>query len=76
MNFVNAFKERQAVKRFTVDSIAHMLFYGTIGGAIAIALGIEFEVFVTMSAIGTVIQFLGGGIFGRFLDSFRKFTNA
>jgi hypothetical protein len=72
MNLITILKHDRNVKRFAVDSVSHALFYGVIGGIIALALGIEFEIYITMSIIGTAIQFLSGGLFGRFLDFVRK----
>lgn len=67
-----ALRQGRDLKKFVVDSTAHALFYGVIGGVIAIALGIKPEVYVTMSIIGTAVQFLSGGLFGRFLDFVRR----
>jgi hypothetical protein len=59
-------------KKFMVDSMAHTLFYGLLGAVIALALGIPFKTYLAMSIIGTIIQFLSGGFFGRFLDLVRR----
>lgn len=67
-----ALRQGKDLKKFIVDSTAHSLFYGVIGGVVAIALGIKPEVYITMSIIGTAIQFLSGGLFGRFLDFVRR----
>ncbi len=75
MSFIHALRQGRGLKRFAVDSTAHSLFYGVIGGTIALALGVEFEVYVTMSIVGTAIQFLSGGVFGRFLDLIRHLAN-
>jgi hypothetical protein len=74
MSLFEVFKHERAIKRFAVDSLAHTMFYGLIGAGLAIALGIEPEIYITMSIIGTAIQFLSGGLFGRFLDFFRRLT--
>lgn len=67
-----ALRQGRDLKKFIVDSTAHALFYGIIGGAIASALGVKPEVYVTMSIVGTAVQFLSGGLFGRFLDFVRR----
>ncbi|WP_455364294.1 hypothetical protein [[Eubacterium] cellulosolvens] len=72
MSLLDTARHGKGVKRFIIDSTAHTIFYGVIGGVIALALGIELEIYVAMSLIGTAIQFLSGGLFGRFLDLFRK----
>ena len=72
MSLVDALKQGRNLKRFAVDSTAHVIFYGVIGGIVAISLGIEPEIYITMSVIGTAIQFLSGGFFGRFLDFIRR----
>ncbi len=76
MSFLDVFKYEHTIKRFAVDSLAHTAFYGLIGAGIAIALGIEPEVYITMSIVGTAIQLLSGGLFGRFLDFVRKIAKA
>jgi len=76
MSLLDVFKSEQAIKRFAVDSIAHTIFYGLIGAGIAIALGIEPKIYVTMSIVGTAIQLLSGGLFGRFLDYVRRIAKA
>ncbi len=63
---------KRNIKKFIVDSLAHIIFYGIIGSIIAIALGIEFKIYIAMSILGTVAQFLSGGFFGRFLDFIRR----
>jgi len=60
------------VRKFIADSLAHTVFYGILGTVIALAFGIELKVYVAMSIIGTVVQFLSGGVFGRFLDLVRR----
>lgn len=72
MSLLEVVKHGKSLKRFAVDSAAHTLFYGAVGGVIALALGVPLEVYVTMSVLGTAIQFLSGGFFGRFLDLLRK----
>lgn len=74
MSLMNTFKLDKSLKRFAVDSIAHTIFYGAVGGILALALGIEPKVYLTMSIIGTAIQLVSGGIFGKFLDQIRKLT--
>ena len=75
MNLVDTLRQGKSLKRFAVDSTAHTVFYGVIGGIIAVALGIKPEVYITMSILGTTIQFLSGGFFGRFLDFIRRQAN-
>jgi hypothetical protein len=70
----NTFKLDKNLKRFAVDSIAHTIFYGILGAVIALALGIELKLYLAMSIIGTAIQLLSGGFFGRFLDLIRRLT--
>ena len=65
-------KHGKSLKRFAVDSMAHTVFYGAVGLVIAMALGMDFELFMAMSIAGTIAQFLCGGIFGRFLDLVRR----
>lgn len=72
MSLLETLKQGKSLKRFAVDSAAHTLFYGLIGGVVALTLGVPLEVYVTMSILGTAIQFLSGGFFGRFLDLLRK----
>ena len=72
MSLLEAARHGKGVKRFIIDSTAHTIFYGVIGGFIALALGIELEIYVAMSIVGTVVQFLSGGLFGKFLDIIRK----
>ena len=72
MSLLDTARHGKGVKRFIIDSTAHTIFYGVIGGVIALALGIELEIYVAMSLIGTAIQFLSGGLFGRFLDLVRR----
>jgi hypothetical protein len=59
-------------KKFMVDSMTHTLFYGLLGAVIALALGIELKLYLAMSIIGTVVQIISGGFFGRFLDLIRR----
>jgi len=75
MSLFDNFKQDRVVKRFAVDSLAHSIFYGVIGGIIALALGIEPQIYITMSILGTAINFLSGGLFGKFLDFVRRVTN-
>jgi hypothetical protein len=63
---------RPDFRKFIVDSMAHTLFYGFLGAAIALALGIPFKTYLAMSIIGTVVQIISGGFFGRFLDLVRR----
>ncbi|MBS7645427.1 MAG: hypothetical protein QW569_04380 [Candidatus Bathyarchaeia archaeon] len=72
MSLLNTFKFDKNLKRFAVDSIAHTIFYGVLGAVIALALGIELKVYLAMSIIGTAIQIVSGGFFGRFLDLVRR----
>jgi hypothetical protein len=72
MDILNTIKQEKNIKKFAVDSASHTLFYGVIGGIVALTLGIDFEIYITMSIIGTAIQFLSGGIFGKFLDFARR----
>ncbi len=72
MDILNTIKQEKNIKKFAIDSASHTLFYGVIGGIVALTLGIEFEIYITMSVIGTAIQFLSGGIFGKFLDFVRR----
>jgi len=65
-------KVNRNVRKFIADSLAHTVFYGILGAVIALAFGIELKVYVAMSIIGTVVQFLSGGVFGRFLDLVRR----
>jgi len=72
MSLWNTLKLDKNLKRFAVDSMAHTIFYGLLGAAIALALGIELKLYLAMSIIGTAVQLLSGGFFGRFLDLVRK----
>jgi hypothetical protein len=63
---------RPDFRKFIVDSMAHTLFYGFLGAVIALALGIELKLYLAMSIIGTAIQIISGGFFGRFLDLIRR----
>ncbi|MGC8849018.1 MAG: hypothetical protein ACP5QI_00915 [Candidatus Bathyarchaeia archaeon] len=72
MSLLNTFKLDKNLKRFAVDSIAHTIFYGVLGAIIALALGIELKVYLAMSIIGTAVQIVSGGFFGRFLDLVRR----
>ena len=72
MSLWNTLKLDKNLKRFAVDSMAHTIFYGLLGAAIAFALGIELKLYLAMSIIGTAVQLLSGGFFGRFLDLVRK----
>lgn len=76
MSLLDIFRYERAIKRFAVDSLAHTIFYGLIGAGIAITLGIEPKIYITMSIVGTAIQLLSGGLFGRFLDFIRKIARA
>lgn len=65
-------KDWKGLKRFAVDSLAHTIFYGAVGALIAMALGVDLELFMAMSIAGTIAQFICGGLFGRFLDLVRR----
>jgi hypothetical protein len=72
MGPIESLKDWKSLKRFAVDSLAHTIFYGAVGLVIAMALGVDPELFMAMSIAGTAAQFLCGGIFGRFLDLVRR----
>lgn len=72
MDSIAQLKDWKSLKRFAVDSLAHAIFYGAVGVLIAVALGIDLELFMAMSIAGTAAQFLCGGLFGRFLDLVRR----
>jgi hypothetical protein len=59
------------IKKFLVDSTAHTIFYGIIGSIVALSLGVKIEIYIAMSILGTIIQFMSGGFFGKFLDFVR-----
>ena len=72
MNALNILRQDRVLKKFLVDSTAHTIFYGIIGGIIALALGVQIEIYIAMSILGTIIQFISGGFFGKFLDFIRN----
>ena len=75
MSLFDVARQDRGWKRFIVDSAAHTLFYGVVGAGIALALGIDFEIYAVMSLLGTAIQFLSGGLFGKLLDAVRRLAN-
>ncbi len=71
MFVLNILKQDRNLKKFLVDSTAHTIFYGIIGSIVALSLGIKIEIYIAMSILGTIIQFISGGFFGKFLDFIR-----
>jgi hypothetical protein len=71
MIVVNILRQDRNIKKFLVDSTAHTIFYGIIGSIVALSLGVKFEIYIAMSILGTIIQFMSGGVFGKFLDFVR-----
>ena len=71
MIVVNILRQDRNIKKFLVDSTAHTIFYGIIGSIVALSLGVKIEIYIAMSILGTIIQFISGGFFGKFLDFIR-----
>jgi signal-transduction protein with cAMP-binding, CBS, and nucleotidyltransferase domain len=60
------------VRKFFVDTIAYVTFWSGISFIINVLIvGIEFDKFVTSSAIGFALSLVLGGPFGRYLDIIR-----
>ena len=68
---LNILRQDRNIKKFLVDSTAHTIFYGIIGSIVALSLGVKIEIYIAMSILGTIIQFISGGFFGKFLDFIR-----
>jgi hypothetical protein len=71
MIVLNILRQDRNIKKFLVDSTAHTIFYGIIGSIVALSLGVKIEIYIAMSILGTIIQFISGGFFGKFLDFIR-----
>lgn len=64
---------RLLVKKFAVDTLAYVTFWSGFAFVIqVIIVGIEWEKYVTSSALGFILTTLLGGPFGRYLDVFRQ----
>jgi len=64
---------RLLMKKFAVDTLAYATFWSGFAFVIqVIIVGIEWEKYVTSSAIGLALTTLLGGFFGRYLDIFRQ----
>ncbi|MCW4038472.1 MAG: L-alanine exporter AlaE [Candidatus Bathyarchaeota archaeon] len=60
-------------KKYIVDTLAYILFWSWINICIQIVVvGISFEKFIISSIYGFIATLLIGGLFGGFLDVFRK----
>ncbi|MCW4041171.1 MAG: L-alanine exporter AlaE [Candidatus Bathyarchaeota archaeon] len=60
-------------KRYTVDTLAYILFWSGITILIQVYLvGISYEQFLTSSILGFLVTLGIGGVYGRFLDLLRK----
>ena len=68
---LNILRQDRNIKKFLVDSTAHTIFYGIIGSIVALSIWVKIEIYIAMSILGTIIQFISGGFFGKFLDFIR-----